>query len=71
MMKLFGRIINIIRDIFNNLLIRCLSRPRKQIEGYNVFGYFSKYMGQAEVARAFTDSLIKGGEDIALFDFLG
>jgi len=69
MMKLFGRIINIIRDIFNNLLIRCLSRPRKQIEGYNVFGYFSKYMGQAEVARAFTDSLIKGGEDIALFDF--
>jgi glycosyltransferase involved in cell wall biosynthesis len=69
MIKLFGRIINIIRDTFNNILIMYLSRPEKQVEGYNVFGYFSKYMGQAEVARAFTDSLIKKGENIALFDF--
>jgi len=57
------------KEEINRLLIKCLTRPRRQVEGYNVFGYFSIFMGQAEVVRAFVDGLIKGGENITLFDF--
>jgi len=67
--RLFHRIINDFRYVFNNLLISCLARPGKDVEGYNVFGYFSKYMGQAEAVRAFANGLIQKGENITLFDF--
>ena len=67
--NLYSRIVNDFKYVFNSLLISCLARPGRKVEGYNVFGYFSKNMGQAEVVRAFANDLIVKGENVSLFDF--
>jgi glycosyltransferase involved in cell wall biosynthesis len=51
------------------LVLRTLARPSLQEEGFNIFGYFSKMLGQGEVVRAFADDMIEKGEKIALVDF--
>nr|NQU93939.1 hypothetical protein [Bacteroidota bacterium] len=58
-----------IRAFLHTFLLRYLAKPESQQIGYNVFGYFSKIIGQGEVARGFVDSLIRKGEKFVLLDF--
>ncbi|OFY47408.1 MAG: hypothetical protein A2W85_01730 [Bacteroidetes bacterium GWF2_41_31] len=51
------------------MLLRYFSRPDYNADGFNVFGYFSKYLGQSEVARVFVNKLISQDEHYTLVDF--
>jgi glycosyltransferase involved in cell wall biosynthesis len=39
-------------------------------DGYNIFGYVSKVIGQGEVVRAFADELIQSGRKFELIDII-
>jgi len=51
------------------LLLRRRARPSEQNDGFNIFGYFSRLLGQGEVARAFASDMIQKGKNVALVDF--
>lgn len=69
MMKIINFISNIFKIFFHFFVLHYLARPRSHQHGYNVFGYFSKMIGQGEVARGFVDDLIRNGEKFVLIDF--
>ena len=58
-----------LRRFFHFVLLHYLARPGSDQTGFNVFGYFSKLIGQGEIVRGFVDGLIRNDEDIVLLDF--
>lgn len=59
---------NFFAKALNLLFLKYKIDTEKNLEGYNVFGYVSKILGQGEVARAFVDELIETGVDFTLTD---
>jgi glycosyltransferase involved in cell wall biosynthesis len=68
--NLFSFSLNVLKATIHHFTLLLLARPKQQVDGYNVFGYFSKVMGQAEVARAFTNSILKNETNYSIYDFL-
>jgi glycosyltransferase involved in cell wall biosynthesis len=55
--------------VWHFMLLNFLAQPKSREDGYNVFGYFSKVVGQGEVARSYVDNLINSRTQFALVDF--
>lgn len=62
------KIKNFISKGLNFLFLKYTINTKNNFEGYNVFGYVSKILGQGEVVRAFVDNLIQTGDNFTLTD---
>ena len=67
--KLF-RLINSFKfHFYYDIFLKYIPRPDSKKAGYNIYGYFSKVIGQGEIARAFVDEMIKNREKFVLVDW--
>jgi len=69
MMKSIKLLSNVLRMGSHIFFLNMLTRPGSHEEGFNVFGYFSKLIGQGEVARGFIDDLIRDNAKFVMVDF--
>ena len=59
---------NLTAKALNLFFLKYTINIKNNLEGYNIFGYISKILGQGEVVRAFTDDLIESDNNFTLVD---